>query len=79
MLVGSKLPMSQQCVLVAKKVPGTLWGMRRSMASRAREGILPLCSASMRPCLECCVRCWAAQFGRDGELLERGQQRLWRG
>ena len=24
--------------------------------------------------LECCVQCWAPQFQRDRELLERGQR-----
>ena len=76
-LVDSKLPTSQHCALVAK-ASGILGGVRRSMASRPREVILPLCSAPGRPHLECCVRCWAAQFKRDRELLERVQQRVQR-
>ncbi|TRZ05426.1 hypothetical protein HGM15179_021681 [Zosterops borbonicus] len=32
-----KLPMEQQCVLVAKKVKGVLWCIRKSIASRVRE------------------------------------------
>ena len=75
MLVGSQLPMGQQCALVAKKAHGTLGCVRRSVASRSREVILPLCSALLRPHLERWVQCWAPQFRGDWELLERGQRR----
>jgi len=57
-LVDEKLNMTHQCVLAdqkANRIPGCV---KRSMASRAREGILPLCSALMRPHLECCIQLW---------------------
>ena len=75
MLVGSKLPTSQQCALVAKAARRTLGCIRRSVASRSRQVILPLCSALVRLYLECCVQRWASQFERDRELLERVQRR----
>ena len=74
--MGSNLPMSQQCVLGAKKSNGILGAIRRTMASRSRKVVLPLCSALVRPHLECCVQCWAPQFQRDRELMKRVQRGL---
>ncbi|KAJ7425830.1 rna-directed dna polymerase from mobile element jockey-like [Willisornis vidua] len=41
-LVENKLSTSQQCALVAKNSSGLLGCLRRSIASRSREEILPL-------------------------------------
>ena len=60
-LGDEKLDMSHQCALAAQQATHTLGCIPSSMASRAREGILPLCSALVRPPQESCVQRWSPQ------------------
>ena len=73
-LMDEKLDMSQQCVLAAQKASHILGCMKRSMASRSREGILPICSALGRPHCESCPQLWSPWHRTDMDLLERDQR-----
>jgi len=74
-LDNKKLNMTQQCALATQKANCILGCMKRSVASRWREGILPFYSALVRPHLESCVQLWSPQHRKDRDLLEWVQRR----
>jgi len=69
-----ELDMSRQCALTAQKTKCILGCIKRSVVSRSREGILPLCSTLVRPHLESRVQLWSPQHREDVDQLEQGQR-----
>jgi len=75
-LVGEKLNTSRQRALAAQKANHILGCIKRSVASRSREVILPLYSALLRPHLESCAQLWSPQHKKDMDVLEQVQTRV---
>jgi len=67
--------MSRQWALAAQKANCILGCIQSSVATRAREGTLPLHSTLLTPHLESCVQLWSPQHRKDVDVLERGQRR----
>lgn len=58
---------SQKCLLML--VPSKGFCIKRRVVSRARKGIVPICSALMKPHLQHCMQVWSSQRKKDTQLL----------
>jgi len=74
-LVDEKLNMTRQCALTAQKASRILGCIKSSIASRSREGILPLYSTLVRPHLDYYIQLWGLIHKKDMDLLQRVQSR----
>jgi len=73
--VDGEQNVSQQCALAAQKANCILGCIKRNVASRTREVILPLYFVLVRPHLEYCIQMWSLRYRRDMDLLECIQRR----
>lgn len=64
-LVGTRLNMNQENVLVRKKVNGVQGCTERSVSRRPRKVIPPFSSVLVTPPLKCWVQFWAPHWERD--------------
>ena len=62
------------CTLAAPKANSILRCIKRGIANRKREGVVPLYSALVSFHLEYCVQAWGAPLKKDAELLEWVQE-----
>jgi len=74
-LVEEKLNVTQQYVFAAWQANHILGSIKRTMTSRSREVILPVCSALVRPHLEYCVQLWGFKHKKGTDLLDQAPRR----
>lgn len=69
-LVDTKVNVSQQHALAARKANCIVGCIRKSVTSRSKEVIFSIYPALVRPHLQCCVQFWVSQYKRDVDIEE---------
>jgi len=69
-LVSSRLSVSWQCALAAKRANLVLGCTKHSITGQSKEAIVLPYSVLVRPHLEYCVQLWAPQLKKDVKVLE---------
>ena len=69
------MTMSLQCAFMKRRANGILGYIRRNVARRLKEVVLPISTVLVRPDLEYRVRFWALHCKREMELQERLQRK----
>ena len=72
-LVDKKLSMNQQYALAAQKGSSILGSIRRELASRDREVIIPFYSALVRSHLDYCIQVWSPSTGKMWSCWRRSR------
>ena len=74
-MTDNKTNMSHQCDAIAGRANQTLGCIYQGILSKAKDVILLLYLALVRPQLEYCIQFWVPHFKNDVKNLERAQRR----
>ena len=73
--ISAGMKVSEQCAIAAAKGNQILGIIRRNIAHKEKELILPLYKTIVRPHLEYCIQAWRPYRKKDIDILERVQRR----
>jgi hypothetical protein len=72
--IAANFTPTAQCEAAAKKAKKAFYLLKRTMASRDPEVLLPLYKVHVRPHLEYCIQAWSPCMKKDKKLLEQVQR-----